>query len=336
MRVARLHGRGDLRLADEPVPKPGPGEVLVRVTAVGICGSDLHWYDESGIGEARLDRPLVLGHEAAGVIASGPREGTRVAIDPNIPCGTCELCDRGLGHLCPHVRFLGHSDTDGALRELMAWPLDLLVPIPDAVDDVAGAMLEPLGVAIHALRLADLSPGGTIGIFGAGPIGQLLIGLSFAAGASTVVATDILPHRVEAARAAGAIAELVDGGGERERLLDALGGRLLDTAIEIAGEDDAVATAAHLVRPAGRVVVAGIPAGNEAVVPVSVLRRKGLDLRFSRRMNRVYPAAIALAASGRLDPGAVVTHRFPLADAAGAFASAARREGGKVVVLPGA
>ena len=336
MRVARLHGRGDLRVGEEREPEPAPGEVLVRVTAVGICGSDLHWYDESGIGEAHLDRPLVLGHEAAGVIASGPRAGARVAIDPNLPCGACEPCDRGLGHLCPNVRFLGHSDTDGALRELMAWPEERLVPIPDAIDDVAGAMLEPLGVAIHALRLADLSPGGTIGVFGAGPIGLLLIRLALAAGASAVVATDILPHRVDAARAAGAIAELVDGGAERARLLGALGGRLLDTAIEIAGEDDAVATAAHLVRPAGRVVVAGIPAGNEALIPVSVLRRKGLDLRFARRMNRVYPAAIALAAGGLLDPAAVVTHRFPLADAAAAFASAARREGGKVVVLPGA
>jgi L-iditol 2-dehydrogenase len=306
------------------------------VTAVGVCGSDLHWYDESGIGEAHLERPLVLGHEAAGVIASGPRAGARVAIDPNLPCGACDPCERGLGHLCPGVRFLGHSDTDGALRELMAWPEDRLVPLPDTIGDVAGAMLEPLGVAIHALRLADLHPGGTIGVFGAGPIGGLLIRLALAAGATTVVATDVLPHRVEAARAAGAIAEIVDGGAERARLLEALGGRLLDTAIEIAGEDDAVATAAHLVRPAGRVVVAGIPAGNEAVIPVSVLRRKGLDLRFARRMNRVYPAAIALAATGRLDPASVVTHRFALADASAAFASAARREGGKVVVLPGA
>ena len=336
MRVARLHGRGDLRVADEPDPRPRPGEVLVRVTAVGICGSDLHWYDESGIGEAHLDRPLVLGHEAAGVIADGPRAGTRVAIDPNLPCGVCDACDRGLGHLCPHVRFLGHSDTDGALRELIAWPEDRLVPIPDTIDDVAGAMLEPLGVAIHALRLAGLVPGGTIGIFGAGPIGLLLIRLAFASGATAVVATDVLPHRVAAARAAGASAELVDGGAERGRLLDALGGRLLDTSIEIAGEDDAIATAAILVRPAGRVVVAGIPAGNDAVVPASVLRRKGLDLRFSRRMNRVYPAAIALAVSGRMDPAAVVTGRFPLGEAATAFATAARREGGKIVVLPGA
>jgi L-iditol 2-dehydrogenase len=332
MKVARLHGVGDLRLAEEAAPEPGSGEVLVRVTAVGICGSDIHWYDESSIGGAQLVRPLVLGHEAAGVIASGPRTGQRVAIDPSVPCESCATCARGLGHLCPHVRFLGHSDTDGALREQLAWPADRLVPLPDAVDDETGAMLEPLGVAIHALRLAELGPGGSIGIFGAGPIGQLLIRLALAAGATTVVATDRLPHRVEAARAAGAIAEVVDGGAERERLLEALGGELLDAAIEIAGVDDAIATAAILVRPAGRVVVAGIPTGDDSTVPASVLRRKGVDLRFSRRMNRAYPAAIALTASGRIRTDEVVTHRFALGDAPEALAVAARREGGKVIV----
>lgn len=332
MRVARLHGRGDLRLADERVPEPGPGEVLVRVAAVGICGSDLHWFAESGIGEAVLARPLVLGHEAAGVIASGPRAGQRVAIDPNLPCGACDPCQRGLGHLCPGVRFLGHSETDGALRELLAWPGARLVPLPDAIDDVTAAMLEPLGVALHALRLADLRPGGTIGIFGAGPIGQLLVQLALAAGASAVVVTDVLPHRVAAARDLGAIAALVAGGAERAALLEALGGRLLDTSIEIAGEDDAIATAAALTRPAGRVVIAGIPAGNDSVVPASVARRKGLDLRFSRRMNRVHSEAIALVASGRVSPAVVVTAQHPLADVEVAFASAARREGGKVVV----
>ncbi len=334
MKVARLHGRGDLRLTDEPPPVPGPGEVLVRVTAVGICGSDLHWYDESGIGEAALARPLVLGHEAAGVVASGPRAGTRVAIDPSLPCAVCETCLRGLDHLCPEVRFLGHSDTDGALRELLAWPEPHLVPLPDGVDDVAGAMLEPLGVAIHALRLARLPPGGSIGIFGAGPIGRLLIRLARLAGAETVVATDRLPHRLAAAREDGAIAELVVGGAERERLREALGGRLLDVAIEIAGDDDALATAIALTRPAGTVVVAGIAPGSDSVVPAAAARRKGLDLRFSRRMNRTYPEAIAVVEAGRIHPREVVSETFGIADVVPAFASAARRAGHKVVVLP--
>jgi L-iditol 2-dehydrogenase len=332
MRVARLHGPGDVRVTDEAEPIAGPYEAIVRVTAVGICGSDLHWYEESAIGDATLTGPLCLGHEAAGVIETGPRAGQRVAIDPNLACGRCDTCARGLPHLCPDVRFLGHSTTDGAMRERLAWPESHLVPIPDSIDDMAGAMLEPLGVAIHAMRLAALRPGDSIGIFGAGPIGRLLIRLALASGASTVVATDRLPHRVEAARSDGAFAALVDGGREVDVLREALGGRPLDAAIEIAGQADAIRTAALLVRPGTRVVVAGIPAHDEIELPASLLRRKGLDLRFARRMNRVHGEAIALA--GRIRPAEVVTAVHPLEDAPAAMAEAARRVGSKVVVRP--
>jgi len=336
VKALRLHGIGDLRLADERAPVPGPGEALVRVTAVGICGSDLHWYDESRIGEAGLTQPLILGHEAAGVIADGPREGQRVALDPQLPCGACETCGAGRGHLCPQVRFLGHSVTDGALRELLAWPMANLVPLPDGIDDAAGALLEPLGVAIHALRLARVGPGDTVGVLGCGPIGLLLIQLARASGATTIVATDRLPHRVEAARRLGAIAALVAGGIERDILLDATGGRGVDAAIEIAGEDDAITTAAALARPAGTVVVAGIPAGDHSTIAASIARRKGLDLRFSRRMNRVYPRAIALVEAGLVDLSALVTHRFTIAEFEAAFRTAARRDGLKVIVDPSA
>jgi L-iditol 2-dehydrogenase len=334
MKALRLHGAGDLRLVDEPSPVPGPGEALVRVTAVGICGSDLHWYDESGIGGVALTRPLVLGHEAAGVIADGPRTGQRVAIDPSVPCGACETCALGRGHLCPAVRFLGYSTTDGALRELIAWPLARLVPLPDTIDDAAGAMLEPLGVAIHALRLARVRPGDTVGVFGCGPIGLLLIQLARAAGATTVVATDRLAHRVAAAGGLGAVAALVAGGAEREALLRATGGRGVDAAIEIAGDDDAIDTAIALARPAATVVVAGIPAGDQSTITASAARRKGLDLRFSRRMVHTYPRAIALVEAGLVDVDAVVSHRFALADFEAAFRTAARREGHKVLVAP--
>jgi len=332
MRVARLHGPGDVRVADEAEPVAGPGEAIVRVTAVGICGSDLHWYEESAIGDATLTGPLCLGHEAAGVIESGARAGERVAIDPNLACGRCETCARGLPHLCPDVRFLGHSTTDGAMRGRLAWPENRLVPIPESIDDLAGAMLEPLGVAIHAMRLAALRPGDTIGIFGAGPIGRLLIRLALASGASAVVATDRLPHRVEAARSDGAVAALVDGGREVDVLREALGGRPLDTAVEIAGEADAIHTAALLVRPGARVVVAGIPAHDAIELPASLLRRKGLDLRFARRMNRVHAEAIALAS--RIRPAEVVTAVYPIEAAPAAMAEAARRVGSKVVIRP--
>ena len=336
MKALRLHGVGDLRLADEPAPVPGPGEELVGVTAVGICGSDLHWYDESRIGEAVLTQPLVLGHEAAGRIVAGPRAGARVALDPQVPCGACETCGAGRGHLCPQVRFLGHSVTDGALRELVAWPAANLVPLPDTIDDVAGAMLEPLGVAIHALGLARVRPGDAVAILGCGPIGLLLIQLARAAGATTILASDRLPHRVEAARRLGAVATLVDDGAERAILLDATGGRGVDAAIEIAGEDDAIEAAIALARPAGTVVVAGIPAGDHSTVTASIARRKGLDLRFSRRMNRVYPRAIALVEAGLVDVSSLVSHRFAIDDFDPAFRTAVRRDGLKVVILPSA
>jgi L-iditol 2-dehydrogenase len=332
MKVARLHGAGDMRVADEAEPVARPGEVIVRVTAVGICGSDLHWYEESAIGDATLTTPLCLGHEAAGVVETGPRAGQRVAIDPNLACGRCATCARGLPHLCPEVRFLGHSTTDGAMRERMAWPERALVPIPDAIDDLAGAMLEPLGVAIHAMRLAGLEPGDTIGIFGAGPIGRLLIRLALASGAAAVVATDRLPHRVASARSDGAVAALVEGGREVDELREALGGRPLDTAIEIAGEADAIHTAALLVRPGSRVVVAGIPAHDAVDLPAALLRRKGLDLRFARRMNRVHAEAIALA--DRIRPAEIVTSVHPIDAAPVAMAEAASRSGSKVVVRP--
>ncbi|MHB8891326.1 MAG: zinc-dependent alcohol dehydrogenase [Candidatus Limnocylindrales bacterium] len=334
MKALRLHGAGDLRLSDEVAPVPDPGEALVRVTAVGICGSDLHWYDESGIGDAVLTRPLVLGHEAAGVIVDGPRAGQRVAIDPAVPCGACETCALGRGHLCSSVRFLGHSTTDGALRELIAWPLVNLVPLPDAIDDAAGAMLEPLGVGIHAMRLARVRPGDTVGVFGCGPIGLLIIQLARAAGATTVVATDRLPHRVEAANRLGAVGALVDGGAEREILFRATGGRGVDAAIEIAGDDDAIDAAIALARPASTVVLAGIPGGDQSTITASIARRKGLDLRFSRRMVHTYPQAIALVEAGRIDVGAVVSHLFALEDFDAAFRTAVAREGNKVVVTP--
>ena len=133
MRAARLHAVGDLRVGEEPEPAAGAGMSLVRVTAVGICGSDLHWWDEGAIGDATLAHPLVLGHEGAGVIAEGPRRGERVAIDPAITCGTCRACRDGYANLCYRIRFAGHGETDGMMRELMAWPADLLHPLPDTV-----------------------------------------------------------------------------------------------------------------------------------------------------------------------------------------------------------
>src|SRR5579875_3564393 len=191
VRVARLYGTRDIRVADEPAPAAAPGQALVRVTAVGICGSDLHWWTEGAIGDAKLARPLVLGHEGAGVIAGGPRGGERVAIDPAVPCEACRACRDGYRNLCYNIRFAGHGDTDGMLREIMPWPARLLHPLPDQVSDAAGALLEPLGVALHALDLGHVPFGGRVAVVGCGPIGLLLLQLLRAAGYGADVAFEV-------------------------------------------------------------------------------------------------------------------------------------------------
>ena len=295
MRSLRLHGPGDLRLQDEAPPIPGPGEELVRVDAVGICGSDLHWYAESAIGDAVLTRPLVLGHEAGGAIASGPRRGQRVAIDPAIPCEACEQCHAGHGHLCLALRFAGHGATDGALREFAAWPGRCLVPVPDSLSDADVAMLEPLGVALHAVRLAHIRPGARVGVFAAA---------------------------------------LAAGGSERAELLAATDGHGVDVAFEAAGEDDAVETSIALAAPAGTVVVVGIPATDHMSFTASTARRKGLTIKLSRRMNRVYPDVVRLVEAGLVDVRSVVTASYPLTEFKAAFDAASARVGLKVMVRP--
>jgi len=331
MRVARLHGREDLRLHDEDKPRPGPGEVLVRVRAVGVCGSDLHWFAEGGIGEARVRRPFVLGHEFGGVT----EDGRRVALDPAIPCEACPSCLGGHANLCQSVRYAGDGAHDGGLGEWVAWPQRCLVPLPDPLTEADGAMLEPLGIAIHALDLAHLRLGARVGVFGCGPIGLLLVQLARLSGAR-VFATDLAgrPHRLEAARALGAEVLAADDGREGGAIRDAAGGGGLDVALETAGEQAAVDAAVEAVRPGARVVLVGIPVEARTSFVAGSARRKGLTLALARRAGNVYGRAVQLVASGRVDVRSLVTHRFPLAEIRAAFELAVARTGLKVIVEP--
>jgi L-iditol 2-dehydrogenase len=335
MLVARLHRVGELRVGREPVPEPGPGTSLVRVSAVGICGSDLHWWGEAGIGDAVLDHPLVLGHEAAGIIEDGPRRGERVAIDPAIPCGACRSCLDGYRNLCTAIVFAGHGGQDGMMREFAAWPSARLHRLPDQLSDAAGALLEPLGVAIHALDLGHLRIGGTAAVVGCGPIGLLLVQLLRSAGAVPVLAADPLAHRRDAASRYGAETVLDPAAPDAGAALRELAPGGVDTAFEIAGTDEAVQLAMAAARPGGRVVLAGIPGDDWTRFRASTARRKGLTIAMVRRMNEVYPRAISLAVRGEVALGPLVTHRFPLAAAAEAFRLAADRRGLKVIIEPG-
>lgn len=332
MKVVRLHGQGDLRLHDEPDPIPNADEVLVRMTAVGICGSDLHWFDEGGIGHSRLDEPLILGHEFAGIIDSGYRKGERVAVDPAIPCGQCEFCLDGNPNFCTDLYFAGQANQDGALREVLPWAIRCLHPIPDSFSDEDGAMLEPLGVIIHAMDLGKVKPGMSVGVFGCGPIGLLTIQMARASGASHIYATDKLPHRLDAAREMGATIAFTADGEEADKILAATYGRGVDVAFEAAGANDAVEASMAAAKRGARVILIGIPSDDRVSFSASMSRRKGLTIMAVRRMRHMYPRAIQLVESGLIDIRSLVTATFPLTESVPAFEMAQQREGLKVMI----
>jgi L-iditol 2-dehydrogenase len=333
MKALRIHGIGDLRLHDERVPVAGDDEYLIRVSAVGICGSDVHWYDEAGIGDACLKEPLVLGHEFAGIIESGDRRGQKVAVDPAIACRQCRYCEEGNPNFCDNLRFAGHDNVDGALREKICWPKALVYELPDEFSAVDGAMLEPLGVALHALSLGHIMPGMSVGIFGCGPIGLMMVQLARAAGAAKIIATDRLTNRLDAARTFGASSTILAAGGqENQELAAATNGDGVDIAFEAAGDNEAVETAILATRPGRQVILIGIPDDDRTEFSASVARRKGLTLKLVRRMKHTYPRAIQMVKSGLVDVRSLVTHRFPLSEYKAAFETAKKREGLKVVI----
>ena len=332
MQTARVHGAGVLRLYDEPMPTPGTGEALVRVTAVGICGSDVHWWKEGCIGGDRIIEPLVLGHECAGVIESGSRKGERVAIDPAIPCLRCEFCQQGNQNLCSNLRFAGHAPVDGGLRQYITWPEHCLVPLPDSMSDTIGVMLEPLGVALYSVDRGEVRTGTTVGVFGCGTIGLIVIQVARAAGATNIYATELagLPHRIKAAQLFGAT--VFEEGQEENEILEATGGRGLDVAFEAAGDPRAVESAIAAVKPGGQVVLIGIPREDRIAFTASIARRKDLVIKVIHRMKHAYPRAMQLVSTGRVDVKTLATHRFPLSEVVRAYSVAENRSGIKVVI----
>jgi L-iditol 2-dehydrogenase len=333
--AARFHAARDVRLTEEARPVPGDGESLVRITATGLCGSDLHWYESGGIGDAVITRPLVGGHETAGVVVAGPRAGTRVAVDPAIPCHRCDLCARGHPNLCRNLVFAGHSTRDGGLQRYLAWPASRLHALPDELSDADGAMLEPLGVAVHATDLGHIPLGGSVAVVGCGPVGLLLVQLARVVGATRVVASDPLPHRRLAAASYGAdvVLDPADDG-YHDLLVDFTAGSGVDVAFEVAGNDAAIAAAMEAVRPGGRVVLLGIPDVDVSSFAAGTARRKGLTFVMVRRMREVYPRATMLVRRGLVDVRGLVSHRYALTDVDKALATAFARLGLKVIVEP--
>jgi L-iditol 2-dehydrogenase len=323
MRASVLRGVRDVALEERPVPRPGPGEVLVRVRSVGVCGSDVHYFEHGRIGPHVVDRPLVLGHEAGGeVVDVGPgvtslRAGQRVSIEPGVPCRSCGQCLAGRYNLCPDVRFFATPPVDGAFCEYVAMPAAFVYPVPDTISDDAAGLLEPLSVGVWACRRAQVAPGARVLVTGAGPIGLIAAQAARAFGATEVVVTDVNTHRLALAADLGLrainVAEtaLADCGYEADVLLECSGNARATW--------DAVGTLAR----AGRVVLVGM-GGDEVRLPLSYLQDRELTVTGAFRYANTWPVAIDLAASGRVDLDRMVTGHYGLEDVETALSAATR------------
>ena len=332
MRVAKAVAPREIRLDQAPVPSPGPGEVLVRIGAVGLCGSDLQYYAHGRIGDLHFGAGHILGHEVAGVVEAlgpgidGPAPGTPVAVDPAIPCGGCRACAEGHPNLCRRLRFLGSPPTPGALQEYLTHPSHLVLPLPPGLTLATGAVSEALGVAIHAVDLAHLRVGDSAAVFGCGPIGLLIARGAQIAGAGLILASEPLGHRREAAALFGVAAAFDPGGDDPVRAIrDRTGGDGADVAFEAAGSETATAQAVDAVRPGGTLVLVGYWKKDEVTLPGIRAMRKGLTIRFVRRMKHTFPRALDLLRQGLVNVPALISHEFPLSEVAEAFARAETR-----------
>ena len=332
MMAALLYGPRDIRVEQIPRPEaPGPGMALLRVRAVGVCGSDLHTYMDGRIGEWVVAAPLVLGHEFGGVVqAVGPdaydgnfaplQVGVRVAVDPAQPCGRCEMCEQGHPNLCHRLHFCGLYPDGGSLCEYIVMPAHCCFPVPPTIDDATAAMLEPLGIALHAVDLAKLHVADSVAILGAGPIGLLLLQVAKLAGAAPIYVIDQFPWRLALAQHYGAVPINFTAVDPVQAIMQATGGRGVDVAMEAAWADHSVQQAADMARMGGRLVLVGIPGPDKLEMKHSTARRKGLTIRVSRRMKHVYPRAIKLVENGSIDLQGIVSHRFPLSRTPEAYA----------------
>jgi len=311
--AAVLYAPHDVRIEERPVPKPGPREVLIEIKAVGVCGSDVHYYEHGRIGSYVVRQPLILGHEASGIIVdvgegvNKGRVGERVAIEPGIPDGVCEQCRSGRYNLCPNVRFFGTPPIDGAFTNYVTIPESFAYKLPDQMSDEEGALIEPLSVGLWACRKAMLRGADHVLITGAGPVGVLALKVALALGATQITMTDVSPQRLEMGRKLGATRTV----NVAETPLTNVGVEA-DVLIECSGNQKALMDGIRSLRPAGKAVAVGMSPGEEVSVPMSFLQNREITLTGTFRYANTYADAIALVATGRIDLKPIITGHYTL------------------------
>jgi L-iditol 2-dehydrogenase len=339
MRSIQLVAPRTLEERDIPqAPDPGPGEVTVRLRAVGICGSDMHWYLEGGIGANRATYPLILGHEPAGeIVALGKgvdhlRIGQKIALEPAIHCGHCEHCMSGRHNNCLFSTFMGSSGVPGLFREYATVPAANCDAVPDSFTFSQITMLEPLAVMVHVLELVDIRVGDTVAVLGAGPVGMLAATIAKIAGASRVFIGDKVPHRLELAFKMG-VDSAYDIKRMREAVMDETRGRGVDVVIDAAAAIETINLGIQLARVAGKYTLIGIPSEPELNIDLNTAMNKELSFQMIKRSNHNGQAAIELMRAGRV-PDAMITHHLPLEKTAQGFETLANYADGvgKVVI----
>lgn len=341
MEALVIHAPGDLRVEEVPTPELEAGQLLVRVRCGGICGSDLHYYQHGGFGTVRIQEPMVLGHEVAGMIeAAGPgaafKAGERVAISPSRPCGRCKYCQEGLQNHCLDMRYYGSAmrtpHVQGAFRQQIVVEQWQAHRLADSVSDGEGAMAEPLSVALHAVRRAGPLLGKRVLVTGCGPIGALAIIAARRAGAAHIVATDVGNHTLGKALKVGAdeainVAEQPDG---LERFTADKGS--FDVLLEASGNPRALVGAFAALRPRGVIVQLGL-AGGEIQLPINTIVAKEFDLRGAFRFHEEFAVAVELLNKGLVDVKPLISATLSYRDSARAFALAADRSQAMKVLL---
>ena len=321
MNAAVLNKPLDIEVRKVPVPVPKDDEALVKVRCIGICGSDVHYYEHGRIGRFVVEAPIILGHELAGeVVEVGAKVknvavGDRVAVEPGVTCGTCAYCKSGRYNLCPDVVFLATPPVDGAWAEYVAIRSDFLFKLPDGMSFEQGALLEPLSVGIHAMKRGGVTPADRVLVTGLGPIGLLAAQAARLFGVTEIYGTDVVPFRRELALQMGVTAA-IDPSRENvaERLMELTGGEGVDVLIETSGSGRAIRDAVHTVKRGGRIVQVGMPAEGEIPIDINRLVDAELNVYGVFRYANTYPAAIQALSRSNLDLEKVITHKFPLKD----------------------
>jgi L-iditol 2-dehydrogenase len=332
MRASVLLARHELTVEQRTVPEPERDEVLVKVAAVGVCGSDIHYYREGRIGDHVVRAPMVLGHESSGrIVAVGAdvdpsRVGQRVSIEPQRSCRTCRQCKAGRYNLCPFMEFYATPPIDGAFAEFVTIQADFAYAIPDSVSDDAAALLEPLSVCIWAAQKARIAVGSRVLVAGAGPIGIILTQVARAFGAAEVIVSDPVAARRELALRFGATST-IDPTQPREGSLG------VDAFVDASGAPSAVVAGIHDTGPAGVVVLVGLGA-DEIAMPVADIMNRELTVTGIFRYTGTWPTAIHLVASGQVDLDSLVTGHFSLDEVEEALQSDRTPGALKSIVVP--